>query len=537
MIVCTARPLLFERHPGWGARGQPNAVRLMLEPLSDDDTAALVGMLVEDATLPKKVEQVLLARAAGNPLYAQEYVRMLVDRGFLRREADGLRLDQSEALPLPESIQGMIAARLDALPHEEKSLLQSAAVVGRAFWFGALAALSDLPHYVVSERLAALERKEFVREEPLVPVSGGSRYAFHHAVVRDVAYGQIPRVSRADKHRLTAEWLETLKSDRADLAEMVAYHYQSALTYARAAGQDTSRLVQQTRLALRDAGHRAAELNSWAVAKRLYEDALALWLHERAHLLFHYGKASFRAEGMGVEALEEARDELLLQNGEMAAEAEVMLGDLEFRQGNHERAFARFDSALALLRRTALALQGPCAQHPLPVSFGRARGRHGDSDGQAGAGDGRGPRPGLRAHALNNIGSARVALADDGGIETWRPVWLSLSQATRRKAFEPSSTSGRASLTLANSGRRSWCMPWVAGRRNGSVTAGMQWFAAERLWEFYWSGRWDEAITASAALIAEVEAGSARSHLEPAARLIRAGSRFPAGGWTKRWRM
>ena len=106
------------------------------------------------------------SRAAGNPLYAQEYVRMLVDRGFLRREADGLRLDQSEALPLPESIQGMIAARLDALPHEEKSLLQSAAVVGRAFWFGALAALSDLPHYVVSERLAALERKEFVRGAP-----------------------------------------------------------------------------------------------------------------------------------------------------------------------------------------------------------------------------------------------------------------------------------------------------------------------------------------------------------------------------------
>jgi class 3 adenylate cyclase len=121
MIVCTARPLLFERHPGWGARGQPNAVRLMLEPLSDDETATLVGMLVEEAILPERVERTLVARAAGNPLYAQEYVRMLVDRGFLRRGADGLRLDQTEALPLPESIQGMIAARLDALPMRRRA--------------------------------------------------------------------------------------------------------------------------------------------------------------------------------------------------------------------------------------------------------------------------------------------------------------------------------------------------------------------------------------------------------------------------------
>ena len=535
MIVCTARPLLFERHPGWGARGQPNAVRLTLEPLSDDETAVLVGMLVEDAILPKKVERVLLARAAGNPLYAQEYVRMLVDRGFLRREADGLHLDQSEALPLPESIQGMIAARLDALPHEEKSLLQSAAVVGRAFWFGALATLSDLPHYVVSERLAALERKEFVREEPLVPVSGGSRYAFHHALVRDVAYGQIPRVSRADKHRLTAEWLETLKSDRADLAEMVAYHYQSALTYARAAGQDTSRLVQQTRLALRDAGHRAAELNSWAVAKRLYEDALALWPRdpERAYLLFHYGKASFRAEGTGVEALEEARDELLLQgNGEMAAEAEVMLGDLEFRQGNHERAFARFYNARALLadappsRSKAHVLSTLSRFHSAALEVDMAI-RTGKQALEMAEGLGLDE---IRAHALNNIGSARVALADDGGIED-----LEASLAIALASNSPESVRAFLNLgtSLADFGRlRDAFMVHAMGRRAAERfgdTAGMQWFAAERLWEFYWSGRWDEAITASAALIAEVEAGSARSHLEPAARLIRSWIALPRG--------
>jgi class 3 adenylate cyclase/tetratricopeptide (TPR) repeat protein len=535
LMVCTARPLLFERHPGWGARGQPNAVRLPLEPLSDDETAALVGILVEDAVLPKNVERVLLARAAGNPLYAQEYVRMLADRGFLRREADGLRLDQREALPLPESIQGMIAARLDTLPHEEKLLLQSAAVVGQAFWFGALATLSDLPHYVVSERLAALERKEFVREEPLVPVSGGSRYAFHHALVRDVAYGQIPRASRADKHQLTAEWLETLKSDRADLAEIVAYHYQSALRYARAAGQDTSRLVQQTRLALRDAGHRAAALNSWAVAKRLYGDAVALWPRdpERARLLFQYGKASFRAEGRGIEALEEARDELLLQgNAEMAAEAEVMLGDLEFRQGNHERAFARFDNALVLLadappsRSKAHVLSTLSRFHSAALEVDMAI-RMGNQALEMAEGLGLDE---IRGHALNNIGSARVALADDGGIED-----LEASLVIALASNSPESVRAFLNLgtSLADFGKlREAFMVHAMGRRAAERfgdTAGMQWFAAERLWEFYWSGRWDEAITASGALIAEVEAGSARSHLEPAARLIRSWIALPRG--------
>jgi class 3 adenylate cyclase/tetratricopeptide (TPR) repeat protein len=535
LILCTARPLLFERHPGWGARGQPNAVRLTLEPLSDDDTAALVGMLVEDATLPERVERVLLARAAGNPLYAQEYVRMLVDRGFLHREAEGSRLDQSEPLPLPESIQGMIAARLDALPYEEKSLLQTAAVVGRAFWFGALAALSDLPHYVVSERLAALERKEFVREESLVPVSGGSRYAFHHALVRDVAYGQIPRASRADKHRLTAEWLETLKSDRADLAEMVAHHYQSALRYARAAGQDTSRLVQQTRLALRDAGDRAAALNSWAVAKRLYGDAVALWPRdpERARLLFHYGEASFRAEGRGAEALEEARDALLLQgNGEMAAEAEVMLGDLEYRQGNHDRAFARFDNALALLadappsRSKAHVLSTLSRFHSAALEVDMAI-RTGEQALEMAEGLGLDE---IRAHALNNIGSARVALADDGGIED---LEASLAIALVSNSSESVRAFLNLGTSLADFGRlQEAFLVHAKGRRAAERfgdRAGMQWFAAERLWELYWSGRWDEAITASAALIAEVEAGSARSYLEPAARLIRSWIALPRG--------
>jgi class 3 adenylate cyclase/tetratricopeptide (TPR) repeat protein len=527
LIVCTARPAIFERHPGWGGGGQPS-VLLTLEPLSPVATADLVASLLGDATLPEDAERDLLARAEGNPLYAREYSRMLVDRGFLRPGADGWQLGRLEQLPLPESIQGLIAARLDALSLEEKSLLQSAAVVGRTFWFGSLAKLSGLPQYVVGERLATLERKDFVRKEQLWPAAGGSRYAFHHVLVRDVAYGQIPRVRRGEQHRLTAEWLETLKSDRADLAELLAHHYQRALALARASGQDASQLTQRTRLALRDAGDRAAALNAWATAKRLYAEALTLWPGdaERGRLLFHHGKAWFRTEGGGGEVLEEALQELLEQgDSELATEAEVMLGELRFRHGDRDGAFARFEHALVLLADAPPSLSKAYALSTLArfhavalepdtaIRIGRQALRMADDLGL----------DEVRAHALTNIGTARVARADPGGIDD---LERSLAITLARDSPESVRTYLNLGTNLADLGdlRRTFTVH-AEGRRAAERfgdQAGMQWFAAERLWELYWRGGWDEAVTTASVLLADAEAGSPRSHSEPGARLVRA---------------
>jgi class 3 adenylate cyclase/tetratricopeptide (TPR) repeat protein len=534
LIVCTARPVIFERHPGWGGGGQPSML-LALEPLSQADTAALVAALLGDAILPEDAERDLLARAEGNPLYAQEYARMLVDRGFLRRGVDGWRLARLEQLPLPESVQGIIAARLDALPLEEKSLLQSAAVVGRTFWFGSLTKLSGLPQYIVGERLATLERKEFVRKERLWPAAGGSRYGFHHVLVRDVAYGQIPRARRAEKHRLTAEWLEVLKSDRADLAELLAHHYQSALAFARAAGEDTSQLAQRTRLALRDAGDRAAGLHAWVAAKRLYAESVALWPadSERARLLFQYGKAWFRAEGGGSEVLEEALQELLaLGNSELAAEAEVILGELRFREGDRDSAFTRFEHALALLADAppslskALVLSTLSRFHSVAleadtaIQIGRQALRMAEDLGL----------DEVRAHALNNIGFARAARAEAGGIDD---LERSLAIAVARNSPESIRTYLNLGTVLADFGdlRRTFGVH-AEGRRAAERfgdRAGMEWFAAERLWELYWRGSWDEAVAASGALLAEAEAGAPRSHSEPGARLVRGWIALPQG--------
>ena len=137
-------------------------------------------------------------------------------------------------LALPETVQGLIAARIDGLAPEEKSLLQDASVIGKVFWPGALANSDE-------RVLHALERKEFVRRDRRSAIAGETQYAFLHALVRDVGYGQIPRSDRADKHRRAAEWLASLAGDRAeDHAEMLAYHYREALALSEAAGLDAS---------------------------------------------------------------------------------------------------------------------------------------------------------------------------------------------------------------------------------------------------------------------------------------------------------
>ena len=185
----------------------------------------------------------MLQRAEGNPLYAEEYARMLAEHG------DG-------DLALPETVQGLIAARIDGLAPAEKSILQDASVIGKVFWPGALANSDE-------RVLHALERKEFVRRDRRSAIAGETQYAFLHALVRDVGYGQIPRSDRADKHRRAAEWLASLAGDRAeDHAEMLAYHYREALALSEAAGLDASALRGPARRAFADAGQRALSLGA-----------------------------------------------------------------------------------------------------------------------------------------------------------------------------------------------------------------------------------------------------------------------------------
>jgi class 3 adenylate cyclase len=280
LVVGTARPELLGRRPGWGG-GKPNALTLSLAPLSEEDTARLIGSLLGRPVLEAGQQAALLARAGGNPLYAEQYAQMLAEQGAGR------------PLPVPESVQGIIAARLDMVAAAEKRLLQDAAVIGKVFWPGAVAALGGGPGGGELEgQLHGLERRQFVRRDRRSSMAGETQYAFVHVLVRDVAYGQIPRAARAARHAAAAGWIESL-GPAEDHAEMLAHHYQAALELARAAGQDTAGLAPRARAALQQAGDRAVALNAFGSAAGYYRDALALWPpdahQQRAGLLRQLG--------------------------------------------------------------------------------------------------------------------------------------------------------------------------------------------------------------------------------------------------------
>ena len=242
LVVCSTRPVLLERRPGW-AGATRNATKLSLAPLSDDETSKLISNLSDRPVMPLETQQALLARAGGNPLYAEQYVRILSERSH------------AEELPLPETVQGIIAARLDALSPEEKALLQDASVLGKVFWLGAVT--SGLDRRTAEIRLHALERKDFVQRARRSSVADEAEYSFLHVLVRDVAYGQIPRAGRGEKHRRAAEWIASLGRPE-DHAEMLAHHYTNALELRRATGQPIEAPFAARALeSLRDAGERA----------------------------------------------------------------------------------------------------------------------------------------------------------------------------------------------------------------------------------------------------------------------------------------
>jgi tetratricopeptide (TPR) repeat protein len=325
LILCTARLELLERRPQWGG-GKLNAATVALAPLSDDETATLISSLSARPLMEAETQSALLERAGGNPLYAEQYVRMLAER--------------ETAEDVPESVQGIIAARLDSLPPAEKGLLQDAAVIGKVFWLGALGA--------TEEQLHALVQKEFMQRARRSSVAGETEFAFKHLLVRDVAYGHIPRAERAQKHLHAAEWIESLGRPE-DHAEMVAHHYLSALELMRAAGQDVGTMAERARNALREAGDRAATLSALDQAKRYYEEALAL-AERDPELLLRYGRVLYLRDRQGVDELAAAHDALLAAgNREAAAEAAVMLADISWYAGRRDEMVAKLETARSLV--------------------------------------------------------------------------------------------------------------------------------------------------------------------------------------------
>ncbi len=498
-ILCTGRLELLERRPAWGG-GKVNAATVALAPLSDHETAKLISSLSERPVLPAEMQAALLTRAGGNPLYAEQYVRMLAER------------DGAEDLPLPESVQGIIAARLDALSHEEKALLQDAAVIGKVFWLGALDA--------TEQQLHALQQKEFVQRARRSSVEGETEFAFQHLLVRDVAYGQIPRGDRADKHCRAAEWIESLGRPE-DHAETVAHHYLSALELMRAAGHDVGAVASRARTALREAGDRATALNALGQAERYYTEALDLVGEddsERPQLLFRLGKVRYLSHEEGEADLDAARMGLIAAGDrETAAEAAVMLADLCWRVGRHEELYAYIDEARSLAEasspsRVQVTVLSHLSRYAMLSDRSAQAIEYGRESlglaGQLGLDD-------LRAHALNNIGTARVAQGDGGGVGDLEE---SIALATRVNSI-PDLLRGHNNLATSHVmlGHMKQASEIFDETMRLSEHFGFHGFGrfvkgGAAVANAYMMGDWDDALERTEAFLADLEPGSPHYH-------------------------
>jgi class 3 adenylate cyclase/tetratricopeptide (TPR) repeat protein len=525
LVVAAARPELLARRPGWGG-GKPNSATVSLAPLSDDETARLVHGLLDRSVLPAELQSALVQHSGGNPLYAEEFARIALERG----------ISGSGGLPLPETVQGLIAARLDSLAANEKALLQDAAVVGRVFWLGAVMELGgESDRRELEDRLHGLERKEFLRRERRTVVEGDTQYAFSHVLVRDVAYAQIPRPERAEKHERAAVWLESLGRSE-DHAEMRAHHYLSALETARAAGRETTMLADSTRRALREAGDRASALNAFPAAVRHYDRALRLSRQDdddRPGLMLATARARVDAAGGSVEELTAARD-ALLGTGDTAgaAEAAVLAADVAWTEGRGDVVLTHLERAEALAE-------------PLPTSAVKATvyatlcrihwlgSREEDARRLSGQALEMADELGLveiRARLLSMIGTSRAVTGDLSGLDALRESIAIFEELGSPDAQRPYNN---LADTLYRLGRIE-----EAGEVTDRMSAGRKRFPGIPEWRrwnesqevriHYVTGRWDQALELADRELAQLEAGT-RHYLEPDWRIFRARIRFARG--------
>jgi DNA-binding SARP family transcriptional activator/tetratricopeptide (TPR) repeat protein len=341
LVVCTGRPELLEGQAQWGG-GKPNAATISLGPLSQAGAAALLDSLLaaEGTSLEAATREQLLDAAGGNPLFLEEYVRMLGDRSI------------EGALPVPETVQQLITARIDQLEDPHRVLLHDMAVIGEPGWTGSLAALSALPPEELSEGLAHLARQELLRRVRTGPAGEEPAYVFWHPIIREVAYGQLVRAERAEKHRRVAAWLEDHDTGPVtEHTELLAHHYEQALALTGALGQPTEELADRARVAFRAAGDRAASVGAPATAARYYQQALQLCpAHDpdRPELLFALGRARTYSDHAGQDLLLPARDAFAAAGrSDRVAEVEMLMALNALTHGNIVQADRHLTSVLS----------------------------------------------------------------------------------------------------------------------------------------------------------------------------------------------
>ena len=414
MVVTLSRPELRDRRPDWGA-GQRSFTSLHLDALSDAAMSALLDGFVHG--LPAEVSAKVRERAEGVPLYAVETVRMLVDRGVLVADDGAYRVDgELTTLEIPETLHALVASRLDALPHDERALLQDAAVLGTTFLPETLVAVGGTGRDVLEPMLRDLVRKEFLRfdSDPRSPERG--QYGFVQGVIGEVALAMLARRDRSARHLAVARHFEALGDE--ELTTVVAAQYASALR-ATPDGDDTTELTERASSWLTRAGDRALSLGSPEQALDLYEQALEV-----------------TPAGAGHATLLEAAAQGASRSGKVDRTQELLEAAIEEHRGHGDeggvlRATADLADCFALQRRYTDAVE---------LARSTFEGLGDDAD------------PSLRIHLANTCAACLSQGLDLAGSLAWAEVALELAERTgHTEGFARGL--GSRSLALFNLGR------------------------------------------------------------------------------------
>jgi class 3 adenylate cyclase/tetratricopeptide (TPR) repeat protein len=502
-VICVARPELYDNRPGWGG-GKHNSNTIGLSPLSDEETARLIAQLVPEEKVSDEIRASLLERAGGNPLYAEEFARMLLESDFVT--ANGSSAPGAKQVPFPETLQALIAARLDGLSPAQKPILQDASVAGRSFWSGALCSIGGADESTVRQALHELTVKELVRPARTSSMESQDEYSFWHALIREVAYGQIPRVARFRKHWAMATWIEHITEDgAAERAELIVHHYRQALALARAAGahEEIHLLEEGTRRFLVMAGDRAVPLDA-AKSAGYYAEALDLLPSgdpARGEILV---KASEVCGGLGrfeeskhylTDALAEFR-----ASGQLAQEGTALakLAKSYRDSGDTERSRELMGEAIAILEQEG---------SPDDLAFAYVQ-RAGDqlfsgAPAEALLLTDRALRlaedssnPENEARALAVMGLARGELGDDSGIKDLRRA-LDITRDLGKPSWISNAYVALAYATWLSEGPAEaetlYKQAIEVGDRRG-VTGDSMWARAESVWPLFDLGRWDDVL-------------------------------------------
>jgi class 3 adenylate cyclase/tetratricopeptide (TPR) repeat protein len=335
LILCIARPELLETSPGWGG-GRVRGGTIELGALHRREAEVLVDALLADSTLPPEQRREVLDKTEGNPLFLEEMVRLLAEG------TDG-------EVPIPDTVQALIAARIDALPRAAKLVLQHAAVIGRVFWRGALAPVSKKVEDV-DLVLEELLRRDFVLPEPRSSISGEEALRFKHILIREIAYAGIAKSDRAELHAAFSAWLHGRGME--ELVEIRAYHLDRAVTLlGELDGRAPDGLVHEAASALEAAGVRALAREANRSGRELL--LRAVQLEPTLERRYQAARAAWRLDNIPAVAveMERVRDEAR-EAGDRRIEgrAIIALGEVTaFRDSDNPGSRRLLEEGLALL--------------------------------------------------------------------------------------------------------------------------------------------------------------------------------------------